>query len=285
MGVYENVDGNLILRSGSTLYADSPIGVIQPFGGSAIPSGWLLCNGAEVLKTDYAELYAVIGDAFGTASVNTKFVLPDLREATTKGAGLTGKSNNHYDSDGLALGEFIDDRVQTHQHKLGSHDGTVDGYWATNQDGSSLTSSDLRVGGPTADNPRIYATSIVSGRSGATTEVKAVGVNYIIKAKQVGLPADFMSAVDEAVNDAFKYEEIDGSISSVPANGKAYSPISLTVPTGYEVKNIAIVSKMDTDIVPYLHQSSSNYFVYARSFSSSVLSNQAFKVLVTYGKS
>ena len=101
----------------------------------------------------------------------------------------------------------------------------------------------------------------------------------------VGVPADFLAKVDEAVEDAFKYEEIDGSINSVPANGKAYSPISLTVPTGYEVKSIDVISKMDTDIVPYLYQSGSNYLVYVRSFSSSVLSNQAFTVLVTYGKS
>ena len=95
-GEYETV-------AGGTNFSDNPIGTILPFGGTDIPAGFLLCNGAEVLKTDYAELYAVIGDAFGTASVNTKFVLPDLREATTKGAGLTGKSVvSHVSTNALA---------------------------------------------------------------------------------------------------------------------------------------------------------------------------------------
>ena len=181
-GEYERI-------SGGTLYADTPVGVIQSFGGSAIPTGWLLCDGAEVLKTDYAELYAVIGDAFGTASVNTKFVLPDLREATTKGVGLTGKSNNHYDSDGVALGEFIDDRIQRHAHmyNLATGSGTT---WIAAQKEANIIQEITT--GPVAE----YGTGDTI-RKGATTEVKSVGVNYIIKSKQVALPADLESAVEE----------------------------------------------------------------------------------------
>ena len=110
---YNSTTGELERIAGGTLYADAPIGTISPFGGSVVPSGYLLCNGAEVLKTTYAELYAVIGDAFGTASANTKFMLPDLRESVPKGAGLTGHTvGAHLDADGLAIGEFLDDRVQ-----------------------------------------------------------------------------------------------------------------------------------------------------------------------------
>ena len=144
-----------------------PSGVIVPYGGATAPTGWFLCDGTEVSKTDYATLYAVIGDSFGTASDSSHFVLPDLREATTKGVGLTGKSNNHYDSDGVALGEFVDDRVQSHTHSLS--------YVDTNGSGSDTWgfANQRRINsGVTGNN---------NGRSGATTEVKAVGVNYIIK--------------------------------------------------------------------------------------------------------
>ena len=180
-GEYERI-------SGGTLYADTPVGVIQSFGGSAIPTGWLLCDGAEVLKTDYAELYAVIGDAFGTASVNTKFVLPDLREATTKGAGLTGKSVvSHVSTNGLALGEFIEDRLQEHRHKT---------LLSNAQSGTGQLLADQGEGQSTYATGNVYI-----ARTGATTEVKAVGVNYIIKAKQVALPADLESAVEDAVGE------------------------------------------------------------------------------------
>ena len=183
-GEYERI-------SGGTLYADTPVGVIQSFGGSAIPTGWLLCDGAEVLKTDYVELYAVIGDAFGTASVNTKFVLPDLREATTKGAGETGKTvGAHVKSGGLAVGEFLDDRVQDHTHGLAQKAWTEGGSGGPNL---------LSVG---SSHTNEYGTDLVRGaRYGDTTEVKSVGVNYIIKAKQVALPADLESAVEDAVGE------------------------------------------------------------------------------------
>ena len=196
MGTYLNDNGTLKRIAGGTFYADAPVGTIQAYGGAIdsthqAPSGWLLCDGSEKNIDDFADLYAVIGDAFGTPSVNTKFVLPDLREATTKGAGLTGKSNNHYDSDGVALGEFIDDRLQDHRHRdvVIANSGTYDA-------GMSVTTH-------TSVETDGYDQGVSNlARSGSTTEVKAVGVNYIIKAKQTALPVDLESAVEDAVEEA-----------------------------------------------------------------------------------
>jgi len=63
-----------------------PAGTIVMYGGSTAPSGWLLCNGDIVLKSQYPELYAVIGDSFGTYDV-LHFVLPlfDFRFPMGKG--------------------------------------------------------------------------------------------------------------------------------------------------------------------------------------------------------
>ena len=176
-----NSDGSTTLISGATLWADSPIGTILAYGGATAPAGWFICDGTELTKTDYAELYAVIGDSFGTASVNTKFVLPDLREATTKGVGENPNGEAHVKSGGLALGEYIDDRLQDHTH-IGTYNDYPNGvYYATS-----------------GNQFKAQTGSISSeARKGATTEVKAVGVNYIIKAKQVALPADLESAVEE----------------------------------------------------------------------------------------
>lgn len=183
--------GDLSLLAGGTLFADSPIGSIIPYGGATAPTGWFICDGTELVRATYPELFAVIGTSFGTPSDNTKFKLPDLREATTKGVGLTGKSNNHMDADGLALGEFIDDRIQEHTH------------YAKFTDEEGLLAAAGAAYGIVVRDPAGQLTGInASGRFGATTEVKAVGVNYIIKAVSVGVPADFMSAVDNAVDEA-----------------------------------------------------------------------------------
>ena len=83
--------------AGGTLYADAPIGAILAFGGAIAPAGWMICNGAAISRTTYAALFAAIGTAFGAGDGSTTFNLPDLRESTIKGAGLTGLSNNIYD--------------------------------------------------------------------------------------------------------------------------------------------------------------------------------------------
>lgn len=187
MAVYDTLK-NLI--AGATLYADTPLGTINAFGGTTAPDGWLLCQGQAVSRTAYADLFAVIGTAFGEGDGSTTFNLPDMRESTCKGAGLTGKSNNHLDADGLAVGEFIDDRVQSHTH------GTNTNFSYTQQ-GNPLN---WGVGGSITLYANSSNTGTNSGRKGDTTEVKAVGVNFIIKAVQVGVPQDYLDQLEELLD-------------------------------------------------------------------------------------
>jgi hypothetical protein len=41
-----------------------------------VPAGWLACNGAAVSRTEYAELFAIIGTTFGSGNGSTTFTLP-----------------------------------------------------------------------------------------------------------------------------------------------------------------------------------------------------------------
>ena len=52
-----------------------PIGSVQPWGGniSEIPSGWLLCNGAEVEAADYPLLARILRDTYGGTSFDGNF--------------------------------------------------------------------------------------------------------------------------------------------------------------------------------------------------------------------
>ena len=54
------------------------IGEIKMYAGLAIPNGWLLCDGSEILINDYPLLYAAIGDTWGVASDNDHFILPNF---------------------------------------------------------------------------------------------------------------------------------------------------------------------------------------------------------------
>ncbi|MDW5417046.1 phage tail protein [Iodobacter sp. CM08] len=54
-------------------------GEVIHYAGSTPPSGSLLCNGALVSRTAYANLFAAIGILYGAGDGNTTFALPDLR--------------------------------------------------------------------------------------------------------------------------------------------------------------------------------------------------------------
>jgi microcystin-dependent protein len=56
-----------------------PIGQMSPWGGTAAPTGWLLCYGQAISRTTYADLFAEIGTTFGVGDGSTTFNLPDLR--------------------------------------------------------------------------------------------------------------------------------------------------------------------------------------------------------------
>lgn len=59
-----------------------PMGAIMPYAGTSAPYGYLLCDGSEVERTKFPELYDVLGTTYnGTAPLlgTGTFRLPDLR--------------------------------------------------------------------------------------------------------------------------------------------------------------------------------------------------------------
>lgn len=86
-GTVGSVFSGLLKQTRDNFIADLgiPIGAILPFAGLNPPTGFLLCDGSEVLKSQYPDLYSIIGDYYngttplGTAPLNVSFRLPDLR--------------------------------------------------------------------------------------------------------------------------------------------------------------------------------------------------------------
>lgn len=63
-----------------------PLGAVIDFWGNVVPEGYMLAAGQEVSRTEYAELFAVIGTNAGAGNGSTTFNLPDYRGRV--GAGL-----------------------------------------------------------------------------------------------------------------------------------------------------------------------------------------------------
>ena len=82
-----------------------PVGTIISYAGKTIPDGWLLCNGAQVAKGTYAELFAAIGNTWlpsGSTASDDTFYLPDLFERFLEGGGQKVQSQSADDS-GIAV--------------------------------------------------------------------------------------------------------------------------------------------------------------------------------------
>ena len=61
-----------------------PVGSIIPYLGGDVPYGWLLANGASVLRTQYDKLFGLIGTKFGAAD-EAHFNLPNLHHRFIEG--------------------------------------------------------------------------------------------------------------------------------------------------------------------------------------------------------
>jgi len=176
-------DGWIVMGkfSGNTNTSDTPPGAILQFAGSSAPANWLLCDGALVSRTTYANLFTAIGTQYGAGDGATTFKLPDLRGRVPVGVGqATGTDAN---------GQAFTNRIlaatgggETHtltEAELPAHDHNI-----------SLFDSSA----PTGNNFRVAATDDINDpRNPATTTQNAGGnqahnimqpflvVNHIIK--------------------------------------------------------------------------------------------------------
>lgn len=199
MGFYKNTSGVLTPIAGGVSNSNAPIGAIYPYGGSSAPSGYLMCDGSAVSRTDYSALFAVIGTSFGAGDGSTTFNVPDLRESVPVGASQSTRSDiaTH---DVYTIGQFKDDQLQEHRHSL------------PNDINAAFGENTSAFGGG-GGSPFTSTGTISSGRTGTTTHGKQLGVNYIIKAKDVNLSVGGQTLADRVETLADRVETLETTIS------------------------------------------------------------------------
>jgi len=57
---------------------NNPTGTVIHFAGTTAPDGYVLCDGTDVSRTEYADLFSVIGTTYGIGNGATTFNLPDV---------------------------------------------------------------------------------------------------------------------------------------------------------------------------------------------------------------
>src|SRR5262245_37247508 len=98
-------------RTGGTT-APTSVGFIAMWGGLTAPGGWLVCDGAAVSRTSFAELFAAIGTVWGNGDGRSTFNLPNLVGRFLRGDSAAGKTGG---SDKVTLGN---NNVPVHTHSV-----------------------------------------------------------------------------------------------------------------------------------------------------------------------
>jgi microcystin-dependent protein len=153
---------------------DLPPGTIHAFAGTTAPEGWMICDGTAISRTDYAGLFAAIGELWGNGDGSTTFNLPDLEGRFLRGAdnssGIDPDAGSRIPlGNGVAegVGSLQNDQYKSHNHRQNALNSSSGSQNLTVRDSSSS-------GNNTTD-------TFTQNSGGNETRPSNCSVNYIIK--------------------------------------------------------------------------------------------------------
>lgn len=168
---------NLGLARAPKKYNDkitSSVGNICAFAGSSTPD-WLLCNGAAVSRSTYADLFAIIGTTWGSGDGINTFNLPDFRNYfISNGSSIIGTTQAALTK--LPVNPFTLPHT-SHSHNFEPNPTTVLDVLGQ---GSGVNYALLSPGYPTSS--AVHSHSSTSGGD-SETRPNNVYVKYIIRVK------------------------------------------------------------------------------------------------------
>ena len=128
-----------------------PVGTILPFAGTVVPTGYLLCDGSEVLISEYSTLYSKILFTYKDRTLlkgASTFALPDLRGRFPLGADNMNNGTTVPSSDGsgnlISTTTDLNGNASSSAKRVNESTASVVGLGNTSATGTTqLTSSNL----------------------------------------------------------------------------------------------------------------------------------------------
>ncbi|WP_289702573.1 tail fiber protein [uncultured Parasutterella sp.] len=107
--------------------AAMPIGTVVHYMGDTIPEGFLLCNGASLSRTEYPELFDVIGTKCGSAD-SAHFSIPDMHHRFLEGTTVLSE-----------IGKYIAEGLPNISSELDSYTGEGSGSFRRGTGATALS--------------------------------------------------------------------------------------------------------------------------------------------------
>jgi len=158
----------------------APIGVGMDYFGTTAPEDWMFADGSAISRTEYAELFAIIGTTYGVGDGSTTFNLPDKRERVSvmyKENSTMGTTGATFGTMGAKGGEDMHTldttEIPSHNHKV----TTKEGY------GTGSTYYVAGIHQETTTATKEINTSSTGGGNAHNNLQPYLVCNYIIKVK------------------------------------------------------------------------------------------------------
>lgn len=118
-------DGSIFVTKNE--YQPQPIGSGMDFYGSTAPDNYMFADGKEISRTEYSELFKVIGTTYGAGNGKTTFNLPDKRSRVSV---MMNATDSNFNTLGKKVGApthtLTEQELAPHKHTINdpghSHD-------------------------------------------------------------------------------------------------------------------------------------------------------------------
>ena len=185
-------------------YDATPVGAIIPYAGTNIPTGYILCNGQSLLRTEYPDLFNAIGTTYGSVD-STHFNLPNI-----KGRVLVGL-----------------DTSQTEFNALGKTGGTKtnklipENYYYNNWLSMGITGQNIQKNFSNGADFGINTATNSNDNTPVNNLQPYIVVNYIIKAHPSAInTSEVVNEHSTSETDVYSANYLNNLVSSLFPVGK-----------------------------------------------------------------
>ena len=178
---FEGYDGSSWAKVGGV-----PAGTVIAYASSTVPTGFLECNGANVSRSTFAQLYSAIGNTWGSGDGSSTFGLPDLR-----GEFIRGWDNSRGVDGSRSFATTQSSQNQQHNHSISdpSHSHNMRGLALSGGSGSVAitlgSGQSYQIGYSDIISSRTSGTAStgisINNQGGSESRPRNVSLMYIIK--------------------------------------------------------------------------------------------------------